>query len=967
MTTFPRLFIAFCCWVVFVSSLVAQDIFPMQQMPFSVRWKQLQTKEFRLIFPADAESQAQRTANLLHAVLHPGSAQFFGPVAQTLGKKPSRIDILLQNRTTYVNGFFNTAPRRAEFFTMPPQNNNDFGTANWLALLAVHEMRHVVQYDHAKRGLTRLAFWLTGYNGLAALANLAAPWWFFEGDAVLMETLLLPGGRGRLPYFDLLYRTQLLSHGGWGYHKAHQRSFRHLVPDHYVLGYHLSAFLRRKAGAYALANISQRAFAASLVPFAFSRAVKKETGISLVAAYRQMNQQLDSLWKKQQKALFFPQPVETLPLKLHRHYGTPTYTDVLYPQPVSEEYVLALRQGLSHIPQIVRLPVTAHAAKAEVIFTPGLIVSNGMLSVEANKVAWVEYEFDPRWQMRNYQVIKILDLATGKVQTLVPKTRYVAAALSPQGDKVATVEVAPNGFQQVVVLDLQNGKILQSLPNPDSLQYSMLRYDTDGASLLCLRQRKDGSTALSRIHLPTGEVEDLLPFGYENIGAPAADKEWIFFHSSYNGIDNIYALHKATGKRWQVTARPFGAYHPRPSPDGKWLYFNDFQLYGMQVSRLPIDTALWIPFQQVPVFRTDYFYPLLEQEPHLAYTLQTLKNPPQRTYPVRPYGRFSQLVNIYSWSPFINPNNLEQLELAIYSRNLLSTASATVGYRFNTNEQRGGWFAQLSYQGFYPIIDLNLSTQQRQTTVRINNQNSPLQYSEHAATMGLRLPWVLTNSKFLRSASLSLALSYRQTDNFKGPFADRFRTGRLWSGGIGFSYAATLRRAERDIVSRLGLTYAVFARQTLRGDFQGGQLAMQGQIFLPGALLHHAIVLRGAMQYEQQTNYRFASPILFARGFAYRSHEWYYGSAIEYRLPLWYPDISLGPIANLQRIKAMLFYDRAFGDRTTQYQTLGIDLTADFNLGRIAQLLFDAGIRWMYFPQTGSTAVEIVVGRVGIR
>lgn len=950
----------------FIGTLSAQDIFPTQQMPFSVRWRQLQTPEFRLIFPEDAENEAQRTANLLHGILHPG-AQPFAPVGRSLGRQPGRISILLQNRTTFTNGFVNFAPRRSEFFTMPPQSNNDFGTVDWLALLSVHEMRHVVQYDKAKTGLSRLIYWLSGYNGLTAVANLSAPRWFFEGDAVGMETLMLPGGRGRLPRFDLLYRTQLLQRGAWGYHKAHQRSFRDAVSDHYVLGYLLTTALRRQAGAQALDRIARSAFAASLFPLTFSRAVKKETGLSLVGVYRAMNRELDSIWRNQQRRLFRKQPVETFRLSRHHHYGIPTYTDFLFPQPLPDGRVVAVRQGMSDIPQIIAVSPDS-SRRAEVLFTPGLTVDNGMFSVEAGKAAWIEYEFDPRWQMRNYQVIKILDLKTGRVKRLARKTRYVAVALSPRADRAATVAVAENGFQQILILNAENGEELQRLPNSDSLQYAMPRFDTDGEHLLCLRRKTDGSTALSRIRLADGTTVDLLPFGYENIGAPAATPDWVFFHSSYNGIDNIYALHKTNGRRMQVTARPFGAYHPKPDAEGKYLYFNDFTLYGMDIARIALDTALWIPFEQVKPVPTDYFRPLLQQEPDLLQTQELLKNPPRRRYHVRRYGRFSELFNIYSWSPFVNPNNLEQLEVALYSRNLLSTALTTVGYRFNTNEQAGSWFGQFSYQGFYPIVDLSASSTQRRTNVRINNELSELRFTENAATLGLRLPLTLTDSRFLRSAAFGVSASYRQTDNFRGQFADRFRSGKLWSGGLNLSYASVLRRAERDIISRLGFTCSVFARQVLASrDFQGGQFAVQGQIFLPGALRHHAVTLRGAFQYERQGNYRFVSPILFARGYAYRSHERYYGGAAEYSLPLWYPDISLGPIANLQRIKAMLFYDQAFGDRTTRYQTAGIDITFDFNLGRIAQLLFDAGIRMMYFPQTRTTSMELVIGRTGIR
>jgi hypothetical protein len=93
---------------------------------------------------------------------------------------------------------------------MPSQNYNFLGTNDWLNLLASHEYRHVVQYQHANRGFSRALYYLFGSNTLAAMAHIGAPQWFWEGDAVATETAFTHSGRGRIPNFNLVFKTNLM-------------------------------------------------------------------------------------------------------------------------------------------------------------------------------------------------------------------------------------------------------------------------------------------------------------------------------------------------------------------------------------------------------------------------------------------------------------------------------------------------------------------------------------------------------------------------------------------------------------------------------------------------------------------------------------------------------------------------------------------------------------------------------------
>ena len=84
------------------------------------------------------------------------------------------------------------------------------GSTEWYELLVIHEGRHMFQFGQADRRINRL-FRLLGGERIQSLAGfLMIPGWFWEGDAVVNETLLSESGRGRQPYFNREIRALLL-------------------------------------------------------------------------------------------------------------------------------------------------------------------------------------------------------------------------------------------------------------------------------------------------------------------------------------------------------------------------------------------------------------------------------------------------------------------------------------------------------------------------------------------------------------------------------------------------------------------------------------------------------------------------------------------------------------------------------------------------------------------------------------
>ena len=138
--------------------------------------------------------------------------------------------VVLQNQTAVSNGFVTVGPRRTEFFTMSPQRANFLGTFDWLDLLALHEYRHVVQYDKSRTGLTGFLANVLGEYTLSAVSHAAVPQWFWEGDAVGVETALSNSGRGRIPQFGAVFRANLLEKSSFNYSKQFLGSYKDFIP-----------------------------------------------------------------------------------------------------------------------------------------------------------------------------------------------------------------------------------------------------------------------------------------------------------------------------------------------------------------------------------------------------------------------------------------------------------------------------------------------------------------------------------------------------------------------------------------------------------------------------------------------------------------------------------------------------------------------------------------------------------------
>lgn len=969
-------------WVLFGTSAFGQEV--LENNPPSVQFYKINTPHFKVLYPKGFEVEAQRMANTLEHI--------YLPETQSMGIRPRKISIILQNQSSLSNGFVTMAPRRSEFYTMPPQDYNFLGTNDWLDQLAVHEYRHVVQYQQTNSGFNRVLYYAFGPATLAAMASISVPKWVWEGDAVATETAFTHSGRGRIPNFGLLLRTNLGEGKVFNYNTQYLRSYKHNISDHYVLGYHMISYLRKQTNDPDVwGKAMKRTAIAPFMPFAFSRSVKKLSGLSLPQLYQATARDLQKTWSEE---VTYVQLTEFAKINTR---STKAYTDFRYPQPLSTGDILALKSGIGDFAQFVIL----HDGKERTVFIPGVMNDAGMLSVRGNKVVWSEYGFDPRWQIKNFSLIKSYDVEKKKYKVLTHKTRYSGAALSPDGSKIVTVESATSYKVSVVVIDSETGSMIKNFQNPENAFYSMARWSDDGKNVVALKTKNNKRSVIA-IDYESGNETILIPDSEENIGHPVLTEKYLFFNSSVSGIDNLYAYDLEQNVRLQVTSSKYGAYNPAVSPDGKMIYYSDQSRDGFDVVSIPFNPASW-RICEVLNQPKQYAEYLSEQEgrPNLFDSI------PVKTFETDRYSKISGIFNPYSWGAYLN-SSFTQADIGISSQDVLSTTAIKAGYLFDINERTGAWRLGVSYQGLYPIIDVNVMYANRSVdegyieydkvvgsdTTENVVEKLVLDWKETTVETGIRIPLVTTNSKYYGNFSIGNYFGYTHVTDFTNSIDGGGRlfpanypqfflrsyldNGSLLYNRFNMSAYRLLKQSRRDINSKFGQTINVTWYSTpYGGDFSGKQFSVYTQLYFPGFFKHHSLWGYWAFQSTDiskvysntesgRDNYIFNNQIPLPRGISVYRFEKFYSMSANYTLPLWYPDISIGPLLNLQRFRANVFYDYGFGsspqfDSSQTYASVGGELRMDFNLMRYLPQL-NVGFRYSYGLQPTASQFEFLIG-----
>ncbi len=957
---FPSVF-----FLLLLTPPVSAQYYSTGQDPASIKWRQIKTKKFQLIYPSTFEKRSQYLANILEIVAREET--------KTLSAKVPRIPVIIHSGSSTSNGITVWAPKRIELYPCPPQSNY---AEEWLEQLAIHEYRHAVQTSKMNQGFTKVLSYITGEQGIGVVLGLYIPPWFLEGDAVCTETALSNSGRGRTSSFENILRAQLLEKGTYSYDKAVLGSIKNFVPDQYALGYPLVAQARKIYGPQlwntALDRVSRLPF--MVVPF--SSGIHKITGLYKVRFYKKMLSCLKSDWKDQMERIQYSD------FSRITKKNTKNFSSYLHPVFLNDSTIIAEKESMDDPDYFVM--VKRKNGKERKLFLMGSGADES-ISVGGGKLIWTEIQSDPRWQNEDFSVIRMYDFTTKRINNLTKRSRYFAPFLSPDGNKIAAIKVDHENHHSIDILDSKSGTIIQHIPLDQYIQVMAPNWSPDGALLALILLTEKGK-ALASINLRTQKITPYTPFSFIEISGPAFFfHHYILFTADYSGIQNIYAIDTLSKKIFQVTSSRFSASDPDLTTDRKTMIYADYSSDGLEVTETRIDTTKWIPLEKIKNFSIMLYDSLVQQEQtniqdsaifHGIYKMYQNENYNlgrdtiiAAEYHSNKYSKILHLFNPHSWAPLsADVNNLTiKPGISVLFQNVLNTMIASAGWEYNRNEETGKFFANLSYQGWYPVIDLKFDIGNRASYARYIGSSERFRFTWRETNLQLHtsIPWNFSRGKFIRSLTPSFGFSLINIQH-NASTPEQLTTGNFVTIDCGINATQYLRSTQKDMYPRWGQAIAINFRNTpFPGNDMGSIFAAQTNLYFPGIIKHHGIW--GYAGFQSQTDvkqifYRYADIITFPRGYSGVENDQVLSLALNYKFPLFCPDFSAGSVVYFKRFSLNIFFDWAqgcTGKNVAVYQSTGAELTTNLHLLRFL-IPFELGVRSIYFPSSGTWGWEFI-------
>ncbi|PCH68644.1 MAG: hypothetical protein COC06_09160 [Bacteroidales bacterium] len=1006
MKTCLQLLIVLISLLSIQNQLVAQ-YFHTGQDPASINWKQINTDNFQIIFPKGYEEKARYMAAIFQDLLQKGG--------KDLNHQPKKFSVIVHTHSAVSNGMVAWAPKRMEVYnTSSPDNDAQV----WIDHVTTHEYRHVIQIDKMEQGFTRFLNYVFGQQATMLVVGLYLPPWFLEGDAVCTETALSESGRGRLPIFEQELRAQLLEKGNFSYDKAINGSYQDYATDRYKLGYYLVGKARTHYGdelwEKTLTRVGRRplgitSFADGIKQgmdmkradvFASLSEKQKEiiaNGIKVedidweqvkekntradgkLMLYSDIMKELQWEWKVQDAQLNF---TEFKPVTNREDI----YTNRRFPHVNELGEVIVLKEGLA---DAAYFETISKEGEKEKLFVPGYDFNTGF-DYKDGKLIWSEGKDNLRWEKADKSVLVIYDTKLKRRNKIKNENSLFAPAFSANGKQIVAVETDILGDNKLVIINAEKRQVEQRIAVGKGEFILSPKWDNNN-SIVYILLNKEGKQLVS-FNMKTGKRTSLFTSGKHDISQLEVSDDHIFFTAGFTGIDNVFAYQKSDGKVFQVTSSRFGARDLHANENQ--LYYSDYTSDGYLPVKTDYKASNWKEWE------SDYTSFSLAE--NLSEQLGEKLSPDTTNldrFEVKNYSKLGHLFNLHSWAPvFID--GLEQegdIGISVASQNKLSTLLTTVGYKKEEGYKNGQFYMNLSYQGWFPIIDSKLTVGNKEAQFATEaDRISPARIDTilvHRALKqwgwenSIRLPFNLSGGKYSTHITPKVTYSLIKLANMKYTPLATTETNALGLGEYDFGdkdftqeimeyqlFAYNIAKtAPRDIQFQWAQIVEFNYRHTPFGDSKLGETwSVECHLYFPGLMKHHGLKFYGGYQNRSSYNSRFSNTIKSPRGMSDIYGEDIYSTGIDYALPLFYPDWNLGPLAYFKRVKMNAFIDYGYqkGRISDMNQNLfsykdaftsfGAELSTDLHVLRFSAPV-DLGIRVGYEDQTGSMFANLLI------
>ena len=688
---------ALCC----LSALCARaQFYTNGNEPYSVSWSRIETAHYKVIYPRGLDSLARVYARTLE--------QTASVVGNSAGYEPnqsyrSRMPVVLHPYAAYSNGMVMWIPRRMELQTQPDPDYPE--PTPWEKQLVVHESRHVSQMQIGAARPFKLWNYLIGELAPGAVAAVYPGQVMMEGDAVVAETALGKGGRGRTADFLEYYRVSFAAGDYRDFWKWRYGSQKNYTPDYYRAGYVLLAGIRSiydrpDFTADYFRRIERRHGFSFLGP-----SVREVSGKRFNATFREISDSLSAQWSADEKArapfITSSQTVAT-PRDFTEYNALASAGDSFF----------AVRKSLSRPDELVRVYPDG---KVRRLGTFNSSYTGLKYCAASGILYWSEYSKHPRWEQVSYSNIRCLD-SLGTPYTLTRSRRLYHPVPSPDGKYLSVTEYPVEGGSNVLTLNAHSGDILNVRKMPDGLQVIETVWIGDEVYASVLSDGGYGIWRLDPLECVLGPQTVKIKKLWEHGGR-------LMFTSDLGGVNELYALETASGEVSRLSSTRFGANDFQFNAKGDTLYYSALTPKGRLIFSTPADSLVRVSAD----FGTRPRFPFAEElsegeKQTVDYGAEVEMSAPKK------YSKLLNAIKIHSWAPAyidydevanISSSSLTSaawLGATAFFQNELGSAYGSAAYKAGYSLSEG-WrhsgHIKFTYKGFYPVIETSLDFNDR--------------------------------------------------------------------------------------------------------------------------------------------------------------------------------------------------------------------------------------------------------------
>ncbi len=864
--------------------------------PSKIKWHQINTDYVRVIYPDSLEEKAQRLANIIHYMNDNNVG--------LLGEKRKKVPIILRSEQVISNGYAQVAPFKSEFFMAPPQLTYQESSLDWLDLLALHEYRHTNQFANNRRWVGNLAHAIFGDYGWAGVIGLASPAWFLEGDAVVNETALSSGGRGRIPSFTAMQRAQLNEGVDYSYMKMMNGSFKDFVPNHYNIGYLICSEIRRTNGNDSWDKITKRSANLHGIIGAFDKSIKKETGLKVKQHYKNAQEKLGNSIPK----LLDDSKIITSDEKNNV---------VSYDNPIIENgeiyFSYSSRRELSGIYKLLE------NNEKELIVNQGLILDS-YFDKNDSLYVWNEIQRDIRRNNQNYSNI-ILYNANQKTKKIIGRgSSYFSPSFNHKGNLLVFADNnTTNGSFSLTTLDFEKDEINKIITSK-SIQFLYPIFSKDDQSIYTIA-KEDDKFAIVKMD-QNAKFELLTQWDNVVFGPLKLSGDYILFQANFDAIDNVYGLNVISKEIFKVSEDAIGMYNPSNLENGKIIVSKPHSR-GFLLHQVDAKPEEWIKISKTRSSDLPYY---LETE-HLEGR-NILSEVSNHKFETSLYPADAKILKFHSW--LLNTDGTE-FSATLFSENILNNVNIQPKYRYNSNVKGSYLDVNINYGKWFPIYQFQYSYALPRIQKSSNGARS-FDVSQQSVRPGVIIPLNFSRGIYSTTLNFNNSVTLQATKIQELGNTNNFDQNNVALNNL-VSFRKTRLKPLQAFYPKWGIISTVYNRH--RFDDDHNILSITNDAYVPGFHPNHGFKFELDYQRKNATaedRIDMVDGFNYAAGFISVPYDEIIGLNTNYGFPLAYPDWGFWNLIYFKRINSVMFHNFnqvSFEKKSTILQSAGLDLLFD--------------------------------------